>query len=218
MAIIRLKKWYYALLIAGNLMTVSAIILFLSLIVWLLPPFKSVNTRYFYFFFVLGVIDPIRVFAGMLFHYNSPFLTILATGLLVITLLDFRKQQYIVAAFSAALAVIYYSVATPVNYIMFCTILFNLGIILIISVRIINHLKENKSLNLFLVLLLSYELITVFRKTAILLDLQKGAISFMLGGAIQILFGIAFIFINVNTKSFKLVKEKAGEIEEDLSA
>jgi hypothetical protein len=198
-------------------MTLSYVIFVLSIIVWLLPPFKSVNTRYFYFFVVLGVTDPIRFAIVLLFHYNPPLISILLSGLYVITLLDSRKQQYFVAAFTAVLMVIYYAAAIPIDRVKYFTILFNLGIILIISVRIIDHLKETKSLNLFLALFLAYELITVFRVIAILVNPRLGTVSYMLGGAIQILFGIAFVFININTKSFKLVNERTENKADNLA-
>jgi hypothetical protein len=66
---------------------------------------------------------------------------------------------------------------------------------------------QTKTLNMFLVLLLAYLTITVFRKVALILNPDLGAISFYLGGIFQMLFGLVFIFVNIDTKSFKLVKE-----------
>jgi hypothetical protein len=65
-------------------------------------------------------------------------------------------------------------------------------------------LIKKKTINLFLILLIFCEIVTVFKLIAFVLSLSKGGISFYLGTAIQIVFGILFSFININTKEFRL--------------
>ena len=70
-----------------------------------------------------------------------------------------------------------------------------------------DQLILEKSINVFLIALLVYESVTIFKKFAYAIDPNLGPISFYFGTAIQILFGIAFSFININTKNFMLIKE-----------
>lgn len=79
--------------------------------------------------------------------------------------------------------------------------------LLIVSIHFIQNLISKKAVNLFLSLLLFYITITIFKRIAIILDPSMGAVSYFLGGAFQILFGIGFIFVDINTKSFPIIKD-----------
>ncbi|KAF0140424.1 MAG: hypothetical protein FD122_2439 [Stygiobacter sp.] len=61
---------------------------------------------------------------------------------------------------------------------------------------------------MFLIMLVFYQLISLLKYVAILLDLYKGGISFYLATFSQILLGIGFLFVNINTKNFPIKVEK----------
>lgn len=89
--------------------------------------------------------------------------------------------------------------------IFFSITLLNHCILIFIFVsNLFKELSEKKIINLFLSLLVLYEFVTVMKLIAIILNLHQGTINYYLGGIMQIIFGILFSFININTKGFRV--------------
>jgi len=70
-----------------------------------------------------------------------------------------------------------------------------------------SRILKSQSLNLFLSLLLFYELIYNFKYLAAILSFESGGISWFMGTVSQFIFAILFAFININTKDFSLVRK-----------
>jgi len=94
----------------------------------------------------------------------------------------------------------------PINSNHEIAILMQFIIMCIVIVRMTEQFMHNNTINLFMILLIINQAIIILKRLAVVMDPDLGVISFYLGGAILIFFGIAFSFINIHTKNFKLIK------------
>ncbi len=119
-----------------------------------------------------------------------------------------KKFQITGMVLSLFLPIAMVALKTHQNVYFYLDILIYIIIAFVIVSQITLLLSQNGAINLFLCALLFYITISIFRKMVLAIDPSLGAINYMLGGAFQILFGIGFAFININTKNFKLVQEE----------
>jgi hypothetical protein len=186
------------------------------MIIWLFPPIKNRGTEYFNYFLFLALADPVVLLLRHLFHIPFNVFHLMFGFFLALSFIKDKKTQIIVLILSLLMPVSMYIIKIlPIYYALLSAII-QVIIAFVVSMRIVLYLKQSYSLNLFLCLLMFYMSITVIMRIAVLVNLDLGAISFNLGAATQILFGIAFIFININTKNFKLIKEQTENIPGNL--
>lgn len=189
-------------------MLISKIIVYVSMFFWLFPPFKNRKTDYFIYFLLLAIADPIRLLFRYVFNYQDSSFSLVIVILLVVALLKNKKAQIILMTLSLLIsASMLLLKAPPICYFYISTIS-SITIFFIIIMRFAVYLTQNNAINLFLCTLLFYVSITVFRKLSVIFNLELGAINYTIGLIYQVLFAIAFTFINYNTKDFKLIKEK----------
>jgi hypothetical protein len=195
-----------------SMLSIDYIILYCSMVIWLFPPMKNRGTEYFAYFLLLAIADPVNVLTSYLIHIQRNFLSLMFGFFFAASLVKSKKTQYAFLALSFLLPVGLYVMKMSPMVSFYISTSMQVVIVFIVAMRIVMYLKQNYSLNIFLCILMIYVSITVLMRIAVIVNLHQGSISFVLGGAIQILFGLAFIFININTKNFKLVKEPAEEI------
>jgi hypothetical protein len=79
---------------------------------------------------------------------------------------------------------------------------------LMIFLKILQSLLElyikTQYVNLFLILLLLDASTTSFKLLAVVLNFNQGVISYHIGAFVQLFFGVAFWFVNINTKNIKI--------------
>jgi len=94
----------------------------------------------------------------------------------------------------------------PAIYMRGLYIFMHTGIFLIIVFEFMLYIEKQKALNLFYIILIAYELSVIYKLVARTLDLNNGVILFYLTSFVEIIFGILFAFININTKDFRIFK------------
>lgn len=185
-------------------MSIPLLIVVVSIIVWFFPPFANKRSQYLFFFIILAVSDPIM----LLFYYTlkvNPNNLFAASALLLLSSLITKKNiRNILIAASVPLALFFTSgnFSRSITVGSFCLI--HVAIIYVLIDIFIRYLSENRAVNLFLTLLITYELITILKIVAAMLSYEGGAVSYYLASFIQIFFGILFSFINIDTKNFSL--------------
>jgi len=185
-------------------MSITLLIVAVSIIVWFFPPFANKRSQYLFFFIILAVSDPIM----LLFYYTlkvNPNNLFAASALLLLSSLITKKNiRNILIAASVPLALFFTSgnFSRSITVGSFCLI--HVAIIYVLIDIFIRYLSENRAVNLFLTLLITYELITILKIVAAMLSYEGGAVSYYLASFIQIFFGILFSFINIDTKNFSL--------------
>lgn len=185
-------------------MKIPYIISFLSICVWIFPPFKQYKTDYFYFFLVLSIISPVTHALFFLFRISSLISAVTFTFIVISTLMSYRKQRYFFIILSILWFVFALSFSIHRNILIITFIGEHIFIVIILINSLMKYLEKTKAVNLFLILLITYELINILKFTASLLSIEQGTISFVLATFIQIFFGIAFLFISFKTKDFPI--------------
>lgn len=178
-------------------MTIEKLISITSMIIWLIPPVRNLGTRYFFYFFILAIEDPLVVFVLSKFHLVHNLLMPFFTLLLLYSLSSKKYGKILVAVSIIFLALILFSDLSNQTTMLLNAFLhvFILGIFIS---DFLSYFDTNHSINFFLLLLISYEFIGIAKNILLLLDLAKGIVIFYTGAFYQIFLGITFIIWNVN--------------------
>ena len=190
-----------------NINQIAIVIFVISSIVWLIPPFKQKGTEYFIFFFIYAIHDPLIVLLLKILKIRVDLTLVFVITLVIISIMKSKTYATILISisFTAAILIMLYELsATAIHEI---SIFLYFAMLCIVILRVAEQFMNNKTLNLFLIILIAYVTISMYRHLAASINPDVGIIGYYLGLAIQILFGIAFSFININTKNFMLIKE-----------
>ena len=188
-------------------MRTAIILLTISIILWVLPLFKQYKTEYFLFFLILSLTDPVKTTLGLLFHLISNRFSWVVALLLLSSLIKNLKLRKILLWVSLGAFVISISFKLDSNIMLKIALAIHIIILSKIIEIFFNRILSSQSLNLFLSLLLFYELIYVFKYLAAVLSLESGSVSWIIGSVSQFIFAILFAFININTKEFSLKRK-----------
>lgn len=184
-------------------MNVHLLVLFLSFLFWLMPPIRQYKTPYFTFFLILAICDPILYSMNLLFGFRTLMFYPTLTFLLIISLSSIKKKFLWFTTSAVIILLTYINQNDPIKLYYLCIIL-----LLVVLYKIVDKLMliiiQQRTLNLFLSLLLFYTLINEFKFIAVALNLYQGAISLYLALFTQLFFGISFSFITINTKNFHI--------------
>lgn len=175
-----------------------------TIAVWIFTPFKQYKSDFFYFFLILALSDPIKLVAFYVLRINPQHLSIAVAFLLISSLVSYSKQRYFFVILSILAAAIFLSYSIQRNILILSIIGAHLIIFLVLVNYTIKYIEKAKAINLFLMLLITYEFINIIKFIAGLLSYEQGSISFYLGTFTQIFFGIIFSFITIKTKDFPL--------------
>lgn len=186
-------------------MNYPLIVATLSILAWIYPPFKHYKSEFFYFFLILALSDPFKLIALYLLSVNPQVLSLAVAFLLISSLVSYRKQRYIIIILSILSTAVFLSYSLHRNIIISSLIGTHLIVVLILVVFMIKYIEKIKAINLFLILLITYELISTIKYIAALLSYEQGVISFYLATATQMFFGIIFSFISIKTKNFHII-------------
>lgn len=185
------------------------LILFISLntIVWLLTLLKQYRTEYFYFFVLLNVMDIVTLAGWMSFDFSSNVIMFFITTLILLSILPNiyknakRRHIYVEAALLITAVFHFFDLShtTLWGIMILCVV-----IILIITRRIIVTSTYQGILNLMHLLLLFYYLTVVFKLFNTISGVDMGVFYFWFFQVMHLLTGLAFCFVNVNTKHFEI--------------
>jgi hypothetical protein len=177
------------------------------MLVWAVAAIKQYKTSYFNFFLINAVMDPITRILLLGFHLMP--LSFYPTFILLknFSLTNRFKLPLILTTSMLVLSTSFFLGDNTFWLYLLCLI-FTLLIFFTLVYKLIEHVNQTRSFSLFLIMLIFYQLIGLIKFAAILLDLDKGNISFYLASFSQIFLGIGFIFVNINTKNFPIKMEK----------
>jgi hypothetical protein len=193
-------------------MTIPRIIIYISIVLWTFPLYKQYKTRYFVYFLILSLADPVKLSLFFLFHLGFQKLSWVIILLMLISLIQSRKIKLVLIGISIIGIVLSLSFNFDKNTILYLTFAIHIIIWGNMILLLLKRMVEFQSLNLFLSFLVLYQLITIFRYLAIILNNNSGGLSNFIGGICQFLFAILFAFININTKDFAFIPKGKFEI------
>jgi len=177
--------------------TVYQIILTLNIFVWLLPPIKQFGGRYFYYFLILALSDPLNIAIRYLFHFTF-YLHLILDLFLILSLFDFRMLKNI----PFVLLLILFSVGSNIfltpDSAAVLMIICDLIILTIFLKRTVLYLHDYGSINLFFFVLILYETSAISKYLILLFELPVKIIYFNLTTAFEILIALYFTFFTTD--------------------
>lgn len=177
-------------------MHIIQIIAYSSIIIWLLIPLRQIRTRFFLFFLVLALFDPIAFIWGKFLHSPIAIPYILGTAILPYTILfEVRKEikLFIISALilSAAIFLFFFKNEVSILQIVVHLIIF----IYFLKIMIVNY-SEQRSLMLFHLLILAYEFSLLLKFFVIYRGLEVGIAYYYLTTSFQSVIGILFLLFS----------------------
>lgn len=183
-------------------MTLPNIFLMLSIVVWALPPFRHLKTEYFVCFLIFAIADPIA-FSFVALHIAKPqFIMPTIELFLLFSLMQKNERNFIVIL--AAIIILNYTIWLFPKSVFLVSAFIHIAIVLEILSKFLMQIYNQNKINLFLILFTAYELSNSIKYFVVYADITIGSFYFVLTSLSQIIFGIIFIFININTKSFRI--------------
>ena len=185
-------------------MEIIKYITYLSSIVWLFIPIRQYKTRFFLFFLLLALYDPVFISAYYLFKVDISVLYLLGSCLLLYAVLFNikAKTKYIITIFIfIVITIVAFYIPTKVvivQLIIHLLIFFSFLKIFTISY------SDTRKLSVFFLILLSYEFSLLLKFFIYLTEFEMGMMYFHLTTVFQILIGLFFLFIN--EKNSPLIK------------
>ena len=173
-------------------MRIAEIIEYISIIFWILPPFRQYKERYFYYFLILALSDPLALFSVTVLGFSPNYIHPVA-GLLLFysinTSLANLKKYWLLHGILISVfffVLLYFDNLLYIVFIMHLLILFKFIHIIIIE------MFNSTSLNAFNLALSFYEISVVINLTLFLSDIQIRFVMFYMTLFFQILLAIFF--------------------------
>lgn len=183
-------------------MYLATIIVYISILVWLLPPFRQLKGGYFLYFLLLGYSDPLGLFLLKLYGIN-----LICTHLVIavfLTLFVIYYNNNLNITWIVILCILCFMVLwignKSLNY--FSLIFLNSLIFIQILIPTIKDFYFRNGINLYYSVLLLYELGVILKYIVFAYSGLSGIYLFYLTSAFEILIGLFFIFYNLNNSPF----------------
>lgn len=169
--------------------------MYFSVALWLVPPIRQWRTNYKYFFLVLALSDPFRLSLYYIIHSWPGFLTLPLAILQLASLFFVRKLKFYYWIIIIVLIIASGFISSQIVYEIVSSI-FHITIFLILFIRFAKDLVSQNILNLYLMVIIAYQLSTILKYITAILDLNTGIYYFQITTIFQILFGLFFSLIN----------------------
>ena len=179
-------------------------IIYTNTLVWLLVPIRQYNTRFFLFFLVLGLFDPVFISSYYIFKLDISTLYLIGTVLLLyLALLDFKKINRLILSWvfliiGTVVAFHYKEKIALVELVIHLIIFFNF-------LRItLKEYSTSRQVLFFSIFLITYEISLIVKFFMSISQVDLGVFYFHFTSIIQVALGILFLFIN--EKNSPLIK------------
>lgn len=185
-------------------MSIILFIVFINSVVWLLAPIRQFRTKYFTFFLILGLLDPVYISGYYLFKLNLGIVFLIGTGILTFGAtvnfsLKHRIIIFIIITLLGLVAAIFFKA-----YYIYVELFIHLFIFFNFLTILLKEFSENRQLPHFSILLIAYEVSLLVKFYLTLNHQEIAAAYFHFTSIIQIIIGIFFLFINEkNSRSIK---------------
>jgi hypothetical protein len=196
-------------------MIIYYIIRYVGDFTWMLPPFRQYGTKYFLYFLILACVSPIAVFLIYVTHIPNSQIVSVFSLLALYSLLKPTKKLKITFLVILISLIVFADLLSDIHLRLISIVAQTLILISFIYDFLL-YTENKRTFNLFYFLLIMYQMTVVYKFIARILDVHHGVVLFYLTTFLEIFFGIAFTFINVNTKNFRLFKE-SEELSTDES-
>ncbi len=177
----------------------SKILLYISIVIWLIPPWRQFQTKYFIFFLILALIDPISFIYRYIIIKTIPFeFYIFANYLLLISLLEsttIKKNGFLFIVTGLTLiGIIIFANFTNNQSLIFLLAFQFLMLATILKRFIVNYAFE-KRVNVFNLILIFYFLTIITKFFNLLTGFADAIAFFIITSIAQVIFGLYFSIV-----------------------
>ncbi|OGU64466.1 MAG: hypothetical protein A2499_06740 [Stygiobacter sp. RIFOXYC12_FULL_38_8] len=198
----------------GELTLYFKYLVVVSIVVWLITPIRQYKTRYFWFFLIIGLTDPIAIIVGKSFNLVIAQLYIPLDILSFFSVIEYKKiNVYKILFYLAIVGIGTYSFFHFWEYgsYFFTTVLF---FVLVILIRqSFQFIVERGSINIFHAVLVFYQALNVFKSLTVLLNFSTGVWFYFISNVVQIFLGIFFALYREDDPRFSIEVMKVNKFE-----
>lgn len=171
------------------------ILFYTSVLIWLIPPIRQFKGKFFYFFLILALMDPIFLINNIIFKKGFPIqLTVFLVYLLFISIIqhDIMKKHKLLFVAVGILIIImaFFGLNQTQNFVV--VILLHAGIFLIILKIFITNFGQSGKVGIFYLVFVFYELTMILKLFNVLIGFADAIGFYMLTSIAQIIFGLFF--------------------------
>jgi hypothetical protein len=178
-------------------MIIPRIIFYFNILAWLLPPLRQKGHKYFLYFLILALSDPVRALLNLIHPFDATSYYLVISTLTLIAIL--RKKFYYILLLLVALIIIFFN-----NYeIGVFSFLVHFVIILLFLKDLIILISGENVINIFNLVLVLYEASVLFKFAATYFSIG-GYLFFYITTAFEIF--IAIFFTIYNEKNSPVIK------------
>lgn len=184
-------------------MSFILVIIYFTVFIWLLVPIKQYNTRFFIYFLILGLLDPVAILLFYIFNIDTHVIYLIGTTVLFLPAMIGIKKKPKVYIF---IPIIFYTLLEllfSIQSLLIPQLVIHIFILINFTRLMILSLQESKSIKIFWLVILTYEFSVILKFFVPLGNIELGPSYFYFTTAIQIFIGIYFLFYN-ETNSTKI--------------
>lgn len=184
-------------------MPVETIIIYISTFFWLFPPFRQFKGRYFYYFFILALSDPVNLISVNLIGVPYHFIHSIAGLLLLYSInsIEYVKKYLFANMFFILTFFLFLFLLDNLLYLILTLHLLILYRFLRLS--LLNTYSKSE-LNIFLFMLVFYEISVIVNLIVFISKTNLGVVFFYLTLLFQILVAIFFTIFREDSSVLKL--------------
>jgi hypothetical protein len=138
-------------------MNILYIIIYISIAVWLLPPFRQYKGNYFFYFLILALSDPVSLAASNFFGVYGQNVHSISAYLMIISLIYFPKNSKPKMILVIPMTLIFISGYIYIDNLTYLLFLLHILILIVFLKRTLILVYKHNTINLFYWVLLFYE-------------------------------------------------------------
>ncbi|MCU7492666.1 MAG: hypothetical protein ACM3UR_14840 [Bacteroidota bacterium] len=185
-------------------MKLSQIIFYISITIWLLPPLKQFRGKFFYYFLIQAISDPVAWALVELHYYNLPFYV--AKDLFLILCLWNQKETirkvYVIIPVLLLIHYLIYGIDFKILALLISVA--QIGVLYFIFKMATDDMLELKRVKIFYIVIILYELSVILKFIISITSINLGMVYFYVTTAFEILLGIFFIFVSERNERFSI--------------
>ena len=170
------------------------IILYLTIFIWLLPPFRQFKEKYFYFFLLLAISDLIVFSSNKFFYVDSSYIYILISYFAYLSIMSkiiLKKNWYLfLILFLIIISFLFTVKIISIRYLIF--IFINILIFTKILFTFITDIGLHKILKIFLIVFLLYELTVIFKFVNLIIGFTDSYSYYFITSVFEFFVGVFF--------------------------
>ena len=181
-------------------------IIFTSIIIWLIIPFRQLGNKYFYYFLFLAIMDPISIFFRWILNSPTNYFYIPLSFLALISLLGtntLKKYRILIIILILIVFIMNFSYIISIRFFLFMSITHLLILFYFLKDFIVGFFKS-KIFDIFLMLLIFYELTIVTKNLNLISGFADAHFYFFITSILEILIGLFFCFFKTDNPRFIL--------------